>query len=191
MDLREPWSDAELMSRVRGGERSAFEILVDRYKDRLVSYLTRLTRSRDRAEELAQEAFVRLYQTSNRYREQGQLQPYLFRIATNLLISEQRRAKRWSTLFPLFSYAANNGHQAGSTPQGQLLRLEEHDRVAEALAALPVRYRAPLVLREVEGWSYHDIATALGVREGTIKSRISRGKERLRRLLAPYFEGAS
>ncbi|MDX1383948.1 MAG: sigma factor, partial [Thermoanaerobaculia bacterium] len=84
--------------RVKRGDSDAFGALVDRHKDVLVNYLTRLARDRDRAEELAQEAFLRLYQKSSYYRERGQLLPYLMRIATNLLRSEQRRATRWRAL---------------------------------------------------------------------------------------------
>ena len=182
----EPMRDGELMARVRSGDREAFGQLVGRHKDGLVNYLTGLTRSRDRAEELAQESFLRVYQSSSRYREQGQFVPYLFRIATNLLRSEERRARRWQWLS---SKIASNGHDPGPSPQARLLKDEATERVAQALAELPLKYRSPLVLREIEGWSYKDIASALGCEEGTVKSRMNRGRERLRHLLAPYWNG--
>ena len=178
--------DAALMTRVRSGDREAFGQLVDRHKDALVNYLTGLTRSRDRAEELAQESFLRLYQSSARYREQGQFVPFLFRIATNLLRSEERRARRWRILSLKIS---SNGHEPGPTPQAQLLKEEATERVAWALAELPLKYRSPLMLREMEGWSYREIASALGCQEGTIKSRINRGRDRLRHLLSSYWNG--
>ena len=109
-----PVGDAELMTRVRSGDREAFAQLVDRHKDGLVNYLTGLTHSRDRAEELAQESFLRLYQHSARYREQGQFVPFLFRIATNLLRSEERRARRWRLLSMKFS---SNGHDPDRHPK--------------------------------------------------------------------------
>jgi RNA polymerase sigma-70 factor (ECF subfamily) len=178
--------DAALMTRVRSGDREAFGQLVDRHKDALVNYLTGLTRSRDRAEELAQESFLRLYQSSARYREQGQFVPFLFRIATNLLRSQERRARRWRILSMRFS---SNGHDPGPTPQALLLKEEATQRVAWALAELPLKYRSPLMLREIEGWSYREIASALGCQEGTIKSRINRGRDRLRHLLSSYWNG--
>ena len=181
-----PVGDAELMTRVRSGDREAFAQLVDRHKDGLVNYLTSLTRSRDRAEELAQESFLRLYQHSARYREQGQFVPFLFRIATNLLRSEERRARRWRLLSMKFS---SNGHDPGPTPQARLLKKEASEHVTRALAELPLKYRSPLVLREIEGWSYRDIASALGCGEGSVKSRINRGRTRLRHLLGPYWNG--
>ena len=85
-----------------------------------------------------------------------------------------------------------NGHHLrdnGANPQEELLRKEAGVRVAEALAGVPLRYRSPLVLREMEGWSYRDIASALNCREGTVKSRVHRGRQRLRRLLEPYWNG--
>ena len=101
-------SDGELMTRVRNGDRIAFAGLVDRHKDALVNYLLRLTRSRERAEEHAQEAFLRLYQSASRYKEQGHLVAYLYRIATNLVRSEERRERRWQFLSSAFF---SNGHR--------------------------------------------------------------------------------
>ena len=111
---------------------------------------------------------------------------YLIRIATNLLRSEQRRATRWRALFPK---VAHERPAPPTTPQRESLGREATEMVGEALAQLPLRYRAPLVLREIEGLSYKEIATALGCREGTVKSRISRARDQLRILLQPYWQG--
>ena len=186
LDLHEA-SDSQLMIRVKAGDNEAFRVLVDRYKDALVNYLTRMTYCRDRAQDYAQETFVRLYQSSDRYREQGQLAGYLYRIALNLLRSDERRNKRWRNLSD--RYAAEQITTSKATPQRGLLSSEATDRVTEAIAELPLRYRAPLVLREIEGWSYKDIAESLQCREGTVKSRISRAKGRLRTILSPYWSG--
>ena len=179
--------DAELMSRVKAGDREAFGSLVHRHKDALVGYLTRLSRSRDRAEELAQDAFVRLFERAPGYREQGQFLPYLFRIATNLLRSEERKSRRRQWLSRVFGA---NGHRREMTPQARLLSQEASEKVTRALAELPLQYRSPLVLREIEGWSYEEIAATLGCREGTVKSRLNRGRAELRRRLAAYWNGA-
>ena len=177
-------SDAELMSRIRSEDRVAFAELVDRHKDALVNYLLRLTRSRERAEENAQEAFLRLYQTASRYNEQGHLVAYLYRIATNLVRSEERKQTRWRFFTAALS---SNGHRPPTTPQTQLLQEEVKEKVSTALGELPATYRAPLVLRDIEGWSYQEIARALGCREGTVKSRINRGRGQLREILEPFW----
>lgn len=187
---REPPSDGELMAQAQAGGREAFAQLVDRHKDILVGYLTRLTGEAERAEDLAQEAFLRLFTSAGGYQERGQLRAYLFRIATNLLRSEERRSARWRRLRGLFAHS--NGHGDGGLAPSQerrLLAAEIGGRVGEAIAELPLRYRAPLVLREIEGLSYREICAALGCREGTVKSRIHRGRRLLRDHLEPYWMG--
>ncbi len=179
-------SDAELMARLRStGDREAFAELIDRHKDAVVAYLGRLTNSRERAEDLGQETFLRLYRSAPGYVEQGLLRAFLFRIATNLAHSEERRERRLRLLAP---FLRTSPHAEAAAPQG-LLRDEVRREVTAAVAALPMSYRVPLVLHELEGWAYSDIARALSLSEGTVKSRIHRGRERLRRGLAPYWHG--
>lgn len=176
------------MVRVGEGDREAFRLLVERYKDSLVNYLSKIAGNRERAEDFAQDTFLRLFTHAHNYQERGQLVGYLFRIATNLVRSEGRRTQRWRLLSDRYA------HEPRPRPLSQergLLGEEATSRVSAALETLPHRYRAPLVLREIEGLSYRDIAQALGLKEGTIKSRISRGKEKLRLLLEPYWQEVS
>jgi len=186
MALEQP-SDAELMARVREGNREAFADLVDRHKDAVVSYLTRLTGDRDRAEDLGQDTFLRLFRSAGDYTEQGYLRAYLYRIATNLVRSEERRERRLRLLAPFLSREA---HAEPAATSG-LLRQEMHREVTAALARLPLRYRVPLVLHEIEGWSYVDIAEEMGCREGTVKSRVHRGRQQLKAKLEPYWNGGA
>ena len=177
--------DAELMARVRQGDREAFTDLVDRHKDAVVGYLTRLTGHRDRAEDLAQETFLRLFRSAGDYTEQGYLRAFLFRIATNLVRTEERRERRLRLLMP---FLAREEHAEAAAASG-LLRREMRREVAAAVARLPLRYRVPLVLHEIEGWSYVDIAHEMGCREGTVKSRVHRGRQQLKQKLEPYWTG--
>jgi RNA polymerase sigma-70 factor, ECF subfamily len=179
-------SDDVLMARVLEGDDDAFGEIVDRYKDSLINYLTHLVRSRDRAEEVAQDAFVRLYRNASRYRERERLGSYLYRIATNLVISEARREKRWSLLLPRFHASV---HESTPAPDANLLVDEIRKEVTSALGRLPIKYRAPIVLYEIEEWPYDEIAKAFDVPVGTVKSRISRGRQLLRRYLAPWWIG--
>ncbi|HEY0781803.1 MAG TPA: RNA polymerase sigma factor [Thermoanaerobaculia bacterium] len=179
-------SDARLMEAVRRGERDAFTEIVERHKDPVVCYLTRLTGNRDRAEDLGQETFLRLYRSAqDGYVEQGYLRAYLFRIATNLVRSEERRERRLRLLLP---FLPTRGHAEPAAPSGLLLE-ELHREVAVAVSRLPLRYRVPLVLHEIEGWSYAAIAAEVGCREGTVKSRIHRGRQQLKAALTPYWQG--
>ena len=179
-------SDAALMARVQAGDRKAFAEIVDRYKDRVLNYLTRLTGCRDRAEDLGQETFLRVFRSADRYEERGQLAALIFRIATNLVRTEERRERR--ARFFSFDFEKKDERTTPS-PQGDVLRDEALGRLSSAVAELPMHYRVPLVLHEVEGWTVPRIAEALECREGTIKSRISRGRQRLRETLAPYWNG--
>ena len=183
-----------LTARDFADDPSAFTAIVDRHKDRIVNYLTRLVRDRDRAEDLAQETFVRLYQHRDRYREVGQLAAFLFRIATNLVASEERRKKRWRLLRPVLvrDDAAADGVATAPPrhdPEDHALAAEERHVVTRAISRLPLDFRAPLVLREIEGLSYRDIAEALDLSEGTVKSRLHRARALLEAELAPYWKG--
>lgn len=183
--------DAALMARVRTGSREAFAAVVERHKDAVVNYLTRLTGDRDRAEDLAQETFVRLWQAP-RYDEQGKLLPFLFRIATNLVRTEERRARRWRLLVPLLPHAGTAvAGVAPADPARAVLRRELRERLLQEIATLPVAFRAPLVLRDVEELSYDEIAAALGCPEGTVKSRINRARALLRERLQSYRNGGA
>ena len=179
-------TDDALMQRVRGGDDDAFAEIVDRYKNPLVNYLTHLVRSRDRAEEIAQDAFVRLYRNASQYKEQERLGPYLFRIATNLVVSEVRREKRWTLLLPRLHASSRT---SVPSPDTNILTDEIQRQVSAALERLPLKYRAPLVLFEIEEWSYDEIAKSLELRCGTVKSRISRARDLLRKHLAPWWTG--
>jgi RNA polymerase sigma-70 factor (ECF subfamily) len=184
-------SDAELMARTREGDEEAFALIVDRFKDRVVNYLCRLTGDRDRAEDTAQETFLRLYRNAaDGYREQGQLAAFIFRIATNLVRSEERRHRRWR-IFRATVPAGENGNGGPPTPQARLLQQEAAKQLGAAIDELPLKFRAPLMLREVEGLSYQAIARATGCREGTVKSRINRGRRQLRERLEPYWNGGT
>ncbi|MEM7583297.1 MAG: sigma-70 family RNA polymerase sigma factor [Acidobacteriota bacterium] len=186
-----PAADANPLIRSKALDSRAFEHLIDQHEDQLVNYLTRLTGCRDRAEDLAQETFIRFYRKFHQYREEGTLVAYLFRIATNLVRSEERRKHRWRRLQPVFSTTrlGSSEPQPSDSPQSAALASEEYRQVTRALASLDLIYRAPLVLREIEGLSYQEIARALDCSEGTIKSRIHRGRQLLKQKLTPYWSG--
>ncbi|HPA95952.1 MAG: RNA polymerase sigma factor [Acidobacteria bacterium] len=182
--------DTELMVRIREGDRGAFATLIDRYKDPLVSTLARLTGSRDRAEDLAQETFLRLFHAASRYDERGRLRAFLFQIAVNLARDEERRRRRRSLLLPFVTPAEELDLPApGPTGEEDLIVRESRRQVARAVAALPLRYRLPLVLHEIEGLSYEETAAACGLPVGTVKSRVARARARLRARLAQYWQG--
>ncbi len=180
--------DGALIKRIREGDEDAFAIFVDRHKDSLVNYLTHLTRSRERAEEVAQDAFVRFYRNASKCRDQERLTPYLFRIATNLVVTQIRRDRRWKSLLPRLIALQPRSAPPADRP---LLTEEIQRKVTEALEQLPLKFRAPLVLYEIEEWSYDEISRAIGCRIGTVKSRISRARALMRVQLESWWIGGN
>lgn len=186
-------SDGALMAAVADGCRRSFGHIVDRHKDALVHYLTRLTGDHARAEDLAQEAFLRLFQSARRYDERGRLRNLLYSIGGNLLRSEERRKRRWRTLLPFLAPPTTSHGFALDEPVGEVrvLQREAQHQLQSAVAELPLRFREPLVLHEIEGWSYPEIAAHLECRPGTVKSRIHRARQRLKARLEPYWNQGS
>jgi RNA polymerase sigma-70 factor (ECF subfamily) len=181
-------SDAELMDQVREGDTRAFTELVDRYADPLVAYLHRLCDERGRAEDLAQETFLQVFRTAERYQERGKLSAYLYRIATNLANSAMRRRNRRAFLRRWFLARDPNGETA-PRPDEDLEQTERQKKVGQAIAALPIRLRVPLVLHEIEGLPIAKVAEATRVRPGTVKSRIHRGRQLLKKSLKDIETG--
>lgn len=182
-------TDSELFQRTRLGDRAAFGELVERHKDGLMNYLTRLCGNPELAEDLAQESFLRLYERGGHYQEEGKLRAYLFRIGTNLFRSHKRREQRWQRLGLLFFNS--NGHHSEAAQQARVLRDELGHQLSSALLHLPLRYRTPVVLAFVEGWSHREIAELMRCQEGTIKSRIHRGRKLLQSRLERYRNGVA
>ena len=185
-------SDAALMARVQAGDHGAFEPLVRRYEKRLFGYFLNLVEDPATAADLAQETFVRVYRAVPRYRESGRFESWLFRIAANLVRSRRRRPDQRAAHVPLEETPAAERELAARggerRPDEAAWRAELRDALEKALPQLPLVFREAVVLRDVQGWSYREIAEMLGVEEGTVKSRAHRGRQRLRELLAPLYE---
>ena len=177
------------MGRVQTGDGEAFTSLVERHQGALQRYLTRVLGCPDRAAELAQETFIRAFQHAGRYEPTGPFATWLFTIATNRARQELRRQRRWRFVPLLPGPAEGNGHgPIPAQPEATLLREELTVRLEAAVAALPARFRLPVVLRDVEGKSYDEIGRILGCRLGTVKSRVNRGRHLLKTRLRCYLE---
>ncbi|MEM6732812.1 MAG: sigma-70 family RNA polymerase sigma factor, partial [Myxococcota bacterium] len=171
-------SDGDLVTRARADDELAFAALVERYKGRVIGYLTRLTGCSARAEDLGQDTFIRFYERLERYEEQGKLGSYLLRLATRVFLSEERRLKRRALLSALLTVD-------DQTSEASMIENAYQRQVRDALRFVPPNFRAPLILYVVEGLSYGEIAEALGVRPGTVKSRIARARMMLKQRLSP------
>ena len=192
----EPLTDHRLLAATCEGDEAAFAELVRRYRNQITNYIYRMTTDYETAVDLAQETFIRVYRAADRYQTTYAFSTYIYRIATNLAISELRRRKRRRlvSLTGFFqgrdkSEEASELDPADARPLQDSVLVEDERRtaVARAIATLPDKYRAPLVLRDVEGRSYEEIAGILEMSEGTVKSRINRARSFLREKLKVYL----
>lgn len=192
----EPPSDHALLEATCAGDEAAFAELVRRYRNQITSYIYRMTNDYDGAVDLTQETFVRIYRARDRYQTSYAFSTYIYRIATNLAISELRKRKRRRLVSLTGIVQMRDGREepceinpADVRPLQDVVLVDAERRaaVARAITTLPEKYRAPLVLRDVEGKTYEEIARILETSEGTVKSRISRGRNLLRDKLRTYL----
>jgi RNA polymerase sigma factor (sigma-70 family) len=171
-----PHSDGDLMLRVRRGDLDALDLLFARHHRRLYAFLARLTGDRDAADDLVQDVFLRLLRFRERYREDGQFLPWLFRIARNLA-ADRYRDRRGSEELSADTAPASDD----SAVLDRLIENEDHQQLERALAALPMIHREVLLLRGTERLSHRDLATALNCTEGAARVRVHRALAALRR----------
>jgi RNA polymerase sigma-70 factor (ECF subfamily) len=178
--------EAALVERARGGDRAAFEELVRRHADRLYAIVLRFVSDGDEAQEVTQEAFLRAWQGIGRFEGRSRFFTWLYRIGIN---EAKRRAARRPPAI-VVSLEDEPIPEAPDWSEAPDARLEQADvrRVVEhAIRALPIEYRAPIVLRDVEGLSTREAAEVIDVGEAAFKSRLHRARLAVRRALDEYF----
>ncbi len=171
-------ADARLVARIRAGDEDAFELLVERYQAPLFRYLHGFVGDPEQARDLVQETFLRAYRSLGGLDDPGLLRSWLYRIAHNQACSLLRRRRLMSWLPLSFMHQGNE-----PAPDR---RVVEAARVEETLAQVPLDQRAPLLLHLVGGFSYAEVAELLGISEGAVRMRISRGRAAFR---AAYSAG--
>jgi len=197
--------ELELLRKAQRGQREAFGQLVLLYQDRLYNAVLRLVGDREEARELTQEAFTRGLMKLDSFRGDASPYTWLFRIAVNLAISQLRKIKRHRTFSLDASGRNGNGRhstddQASSLvdrlasqntarPSDDLEDREQGEQVLAALGRLDAEYRAVLVMRDIEGFDYQQMAEVLDLPLGTLKSRLFRARLALRDELRPYLSG--
>jgi RNA polymerase sigma-70 factor (ECF subfamily) len=187
--------DSLFIDKLRAGDAAAFEILIDRYSGDIYALLYRLTEDAEEAGDLTQDTFLRALRSIKSFRGDAELKTWLFRIAIN----ESRNRFRWwkrRRRDVTISLDANVGDSDtpfsdtladhSTSPEDNALRREREYAIKAALAEIPDAYREAIVLCDIEGMSYEETASALGIGIGTVKSRISRGREELRRRLKDF-----
>jgi len=191
-------SDEDLMARVAEEDERAFPELVRRYQGRVMNLISRVLNDRECADDLAQEVFVRVFVHRRNYRRGSKFSTWLFTIAANLAKNEIRRRVRrrnWFSLDAMIEQFSDGTIQLADRSEGRESRLEREQlqqEVGRAITTIPEKYRLSLVLRDIEGLSYEEIADVLNIPGGTVRSRINRARSMLKRKLQPLLrkEGA-
>jgi len=186
-------SDLELVRRAQRGERGAFDLLVLRYQHKVVKLVARLLRDPTEAEDVAQEAFVKAYRALASFRGDSAFYTWLYRIAVNTarnaMASRQRRPLDYEADLSESEQSAVASRMSHSdTPEATALSDEIHATVNRAVADLPEDLRTAIILREIEGLSYEEIAAAMDCPVGTVRSRIFRAREAIDRNLKPLLD---
>ncbi len=187
-------SDHQLIEATKSGDEAAFGEIMTRYRGPITNYLYRFLNDYEEAVDLAQETFVRVYFAIERYHTGFAFSTYIYRIATNLAISEIRRRKRRRLLSLTGLFQNEDGQDTEFQPtderpraDAELVDDERSRMIGKAIAALPEKYRVPVVLRDIDGRTYEEIAEIMQLGLGTTKSRISRGRSLLKEKLNHYL----
>jgi RNA polymerase sigma-70 factor (ECF subfamily) len=188
-------SDLSLVRRVQRGDKGAFDALVLKYQHKLVKLVMRYVRNPAEAEDIAQEAFIKAYRALPQFRGDSAFYTWLYRIAINTAKNAVVSRDRNPVEYDLDrsntdeSYDMQGRMKDSETPEGLVLTDEIRSTVNAAIDSLPEDLRTAIVLRELEGLSYEEIAAAMACPVGTVRSRIFRARETIDQRLREVFEG--
>ncbi len=187
--------DSELVGRYLEGDRFAFQELVERYQDRLLNFIYRTIGDRDRAEDLVQETFVRVYRHLHRFDQSKKFSTWVYTIASNLAKNELRnRSRNPLVLFQAIKKNWDADHRplewedSTYSPDDLFRKRHLREKVEAAVAELPEHHRVVFVLREMEGKAYEEISEITGVTLGTVKSRLNRARNRFAQIIGPMLD---
>jgi RNA polymerase sigma-70 factor (ECF subfamily) len=188
-------SDLSLVQRVQRGDRGAFDVLVLKYQHKVVKLVMRYVRNTAEAEDIAQDAFIKAYRALPQFRGDSAFYTWLYRIAINTAKNAVVARSRNPVDFDLDmgnseeSYEMQGRLKDSETPEALVLTDEIRTTVNAAIANLPDDLRTAIVLRELEGLSYEEIAATMDCPVGTVRSRIFRAREAIDGRLREVFEG--
>ena len=186
--------DWQLVQRVQRGEKQAFDLLVAKYQRKLFRLLSRLIRDQAEIEDVAQEAFIKAYRALPNFRGESAFYTWLYRIAINTaknyLVAQGRRAptRTETEIEDAENFDDGDSLRTEDTPERMLLSKQVAEAVNRAIERLPEDLRTAIVLRELEGLSYEEIAESMNCPIGTVRSRIFRAREAVAEELRPVLE---
>ena len=192
--MSEAQVDQLLVERVQKGDKHAFDLLINKYQHRIVSLVSRYVSDHAEALDVSQEAFIKAYRAIGKFRGDSAFYTWLYRIAINTaknwLVAQKRRPPASDIdAADAEQYDMDSRLKDKGTPENELMRDEIKRTVYDTIAQLPVDLRTAIMLREMEGMSYEDIATTMDCPIGTVRSRIFRAREAIDEKLRPLLEG--
>ncbi|MHC4223227.1 MAG: RNA polymerase sigma factor [Planctomycetota bacterium] len=185
MDREARTDDRELVRRLRAQDPEALRLVVERYQKRVFALIYGIVRDKHEVEDVAQEVFLKVYTRIGAFDERSKFYTWLYRVAANAAKDHVKKRSRRPAV-ALDEEVGIPDLEPG--PGARAATTEVRLRVREAIAALPPRYREVLALRELEGFSYNDIASVLKISIGTVESRLHRARARLKRRLEDHVQ---
>ncbi|NOR44736.1 MAG: sigma-70 family RNA polymerase sigma factor [Candidatus Delongbacteria bacterium] len=183
-------TDEELMFKFQGGNEEAYNEIVERYKNKLINHIFYYTKNKESAEDIVQDAFIRVYLNKDKYKEIAKVSTWVYTIAINLaktfLAKEKKKSK--------FSITGKDGEGDFEIPDKKtstdkpVLVGELGDIIKDSIDSLDEKFREIVILRDVDEMSYDEIAVTLDIPEGTVKSRLNRARLNLREVLVDYVK---
>lgn len=190
--------DLTLVKRVRTGDQRAFRTLVERYQRKVYAVALGMLKDREEAMDVSQEAFVKVHKYLDHFKGDSSFYTWLYRITTNICIDVLRKRKSAGghaaefdeTIQVNFSeaHAGTLGSRLGTNPQKSALRRELVEKIQAALEQVPEKHRTILLLREIEGMSYEELARTLEIPKGTVMSRLFHARAKVQKILNEYLE---
>ena len=189
-----PTDDHSLVQRARSGDERAFRTLVERYQKKVYAVALGMVKDREEAMDVVQEAFVKVHRSLDTFKADATFYTWLYRITVNVCIDVIRR--RGAMRAEAVEFDERVGHdlaeanlgavssQLGSNPEKSVLRRELGEKIQEALEQIPEKHRAILLLRELDGLSYEELAQALEIPKGTVMSRLFHARAKVQKLLS-------
>lgn len=175
-------TDEELISRFQQGDNYAFDLLVKRYKEPLMNFVYRFVGDREEAEDIVQETFLRLFKNKHYYREIAKFSTWIYTIAGNLAKTELRRRKRRKLLSISHFMSSEKDYDIpdeDSNPERDANTVITDKIIQQAIDKLSPKFKQVIVLRDIQGFSYEEIAEIVGIPLGTVKSRVNRARLKL------------
>jgi len=178
--------EARLIKRAIAGSLEAFEQLIQQYEKRIYNYCFRMTNNQEDAEDLTQEIFIKVYKSLHSFKGNSQFSTWIYRIAYNTCVDKYRKQK-----IKMISLTSNDEDEKDidlpsnePLPEDQIVNKEQYQLLCECISMLKPEYKTAIILRDIQNYTYEEIASILNIPLGTVKSHISRGRAALRDALA-------